>query len=539
MKPYVPFEGQPIHIMFDGSVDPSGAPILRKGDIYTLTGNVSSDSDGIVIERDNATLDGAGNTVQGNYNETGLNLTNTSNVMIRNANVNDFRGCARTCGNIVVNSAVSLIGENQSTTIIDGEGFAGIWVRSTGVKVSNFNIRDACFGIEVDSNSNIISQNIVLDTNYGIVIEDGSANCIVTGNIASENFEGVAIWDSYNNTIQGNLVTNNEMGIYLARSSNNSLWSNNMTNNRFNLDVDGKDLVDFINDVDISNTVNGKPVYYWINQNNKQISSDAGYVAIINSTNISVKNLSLTNNGEGILLVFTFNSTIENINVSNNDYGVYLRFSEGNLLSNNIILNNEYHGIFLFGSNNNIIEANIIEGNGYGVWLSPSWGSNGNTFYNNNFVNNTNQVGAYLNDFGINIWDDGYPYGGNYWSDYNGTDSNGDGIGETPHVIDANNIDNYPLINPLASPDIAVTNLIVSKTVIGQGCISSVNVTLENGGNKIEAFNTTVYANSTAIHSEQIVLAMTNSTLSSMWNTTGLAYGNYTISACADHCQER
>jgi hypothetical protein len=58
-------------------------------------------------------------------------------------------------------------------------------------------------------------------------------------------------------------------------------------------------------------------------------------------------------------------------------------------------------------------------------------------------------------------------------------------------------------------------------------------VTFENLGNKIEAFNATVYANSTCILSEQTLLAMTNCTLNFGWNTTGFAYGNYTISAYA------
>ena len=51
-----------------------------------------------------------------------------------------------------------------------------------------------------------------------------------------------------------------------------------------------------------------------------------------------------------------------------------------------------------------------------------------------------------------NVWDDGYPSGGNYWDNYTGVDSNHDGIGDTPYIIDADNVDNYPLMETWVVP---------------------------------------------------------------------------------------
>jgi nitrous oxidase accessory protein NosD len=78
--------------------------------------------------------------------------------------------------------------------------------------------------------------------------------------------------------------------------------------------------------------------------------------------------------------------------------------------------------------------------------------SSNNTFYHNSFINNTQHV--HIETAGhANSWDNGYPSGGNYWSDYNGTEANHDGIGDTPYVIDANNIDNYPLMTQYVIPE--------------------------------------------------------------------------------------
>ena len=80
---------------------------------------------------------------------------------------------------------------------------------------------------------------------------------------------------------------------------------------------------------------------------------------------------------------------------------------------------------------------------------------------------------------GGNFWDNVSV--GNYWSDYNGTDSDGDGVGDTPYVIDENNQDNYPLMAPFESlpspepqpreffPTMLILASLVPAAVVGLG----------------------------------------------------------------------
>ena len=84
-------------------------------------------------------------------------------------------------------------------------------------------------------------------------------------------------------------------------------------------------------------------------------------------------------------------------------------------------------------------------------------------------------------------------------------------------------------------PDIAVTNVTVSKNVVGQGRSVQINVTIINEGDYTETFNVTVYANTTAIKTKEITLASKNhTTIIFTWNTTSFSKGNYTIKAIAD-----
>ena len=81
--------------------------------------------------------------------------------------------------------------------------------------------------------------------------------------------------------------------------------------------------------------------------------------------------------------------------------------------------------------------------------------SSNNWIYHNNFIDNREQVIVLENS--KNTWHAGYPKGGNYWSDHVNDDQysgpsqdqpGSDGICDTPYIMDDENIDKYPLVNP-------------------------------------------------------------------------------------------
>jgi len=433
-----------IYIRADGTVEGTDK-IHRDGNVYTFTGNIN---DPVVVERDNIVVDGGGYTLQGTGTGRGIDLSERKNVTVKNFEIKQFGIGVHIC-------ADSEEGNNtiSGNTITNNE--KGIWLSS--------------------SSNNTISENTITNNNRGIEIRGG-----------------YPIY-SLNNTIYGNYIANNENGIFLVDTSNNIFRNNKMVANERNF-VDHADIFmrAHINDVDATNTVNGKPIYYWVNEHDKIIPSDAGYVALLNCVNITVQNLELANEHYGILLGSTANSTIVNNTIKNNDYGVLISTSHNNTVSGNFIINNE-HGIFLtggmtlganrnmisgnyivnnrwegihlYGSSNQIIGnyiANKINGNyvansriGIYIYSAPfAAASSNNLIYHNRIVNNFNPIfmekGFAIPD-PINIWDNGAE--GNYWGNYYYVvDNNGDGIGDSPIVFDANNQDNYPLVSSLMSP---------------------------------------------------------------------------------------
>jgi len=235
----------------------------------------------------------------------------------------------------------------------------------------------------------------------------------------TDNSVGVLVESSPNITISENHITSNEVGINLWESSNNSISRNCVTN-----------------------------------------SSSDGLYFDSSSDNIISRNQITDNAWNGIHL--KYNSNYNRINgntISNNRLnGVSVEAdSNDNEITNNEIVNNEEDGIDLVDSSRNKIRSNNVTDNFTGIYINTG-NSTFNVIYHNNFINNMYQATCYaLNT----TWHNGYPSGGNYWSDYTIVDSlggpyqnetGGDGIGDTPYIIDEKNKDNYPLVEPWSPP---------------------------------------------------------------------------------------
>ncbi|MCW4047735.1 MAG: right-handed parallel beta-helix repeat-containing protein [Candidatus Bathyarchaeota archaeon] len=490
-----PWTGE-IRIAPDGAVQGTDM-ITRSGNLYTLVGELSGSVDNgqifITIEKDGVVFDGSGRTIQGtgtgvaiaahgrkditikniriinfgtgielrsidfesnstasnnrvldNYLETayfGMTLDTTDAFVSGNTIVskNSQYGVLFRCNNTVFSNNVFIDGglilnepsslnvfsgntingkplvylEHQSGQVIDGAaqviliGCKNMVVQNAG---STANLRTT---IELSGTSNTritnCRGNIVLRNSHSNIIVDNQL--AVTGSMASYNSAAIELSASHNNTIAGNSIkATNGFGVSLTASSYNKVQGN-----------------------DISST-----------------GQAAVKVDTVQYTSVSEQQV-----------IPDHNYIYEN-NITCPESGISLRNSKNSVVFKNLISGCKY-AIMLSGAHQNSILGNTLSGSTeYAIYLSIS---NYNTFYHNNFLDNAAQAyeehqvywwfvqnDTYYSEG--NTFDNGKE--GNYWDDYTGSDTNGDGIGETPYVVYENFTDQYPLTSPFDISSVTV-----------------------------------------------------------------------------------
>jgi parallel beta-helix repeat protein len=174
-----------------------------------------------------------------------------------------------------------------------------------------------------------------------------------------------------------------------------------------------------------------------ITNNNITHNTDA-CIFVHDSTRLSVIENNITDNLDGIDITNTSQTIFLNNNITNSVNAIALTDSDNNTIIGNIISSNAIYGLYIMRSNDNVVYHNTFKANGYQVAIHNS----------------------------TNIWDNGVE--GNYWSNYTGTDTDNDGIGNTPHPIDSQNLDHYPLIGMFCSYHTPVNqdvNLMSNSTI--------------------------------------------------------------------------
>jgi parallel beta-helix repeat protein len=310
---------------------------------------------------------------------------------------------------ITVNRSISLYGESKEQVIIQSLSTV-IDIVSESVKINGFTVKNCICSVQINNvnNCSIVNCNIN-DSLNGIKITSGAENNTISRCNFSGNSYGLFISGSYNWIGSQSL------------DSNNSYF----TQNRFGIYIDNSH----------DNMIVGCGIDATPKQSFPPMASyGACFDEAVNNT-----------------IIF---SDIHN--AINNGYGVYMDDSTGNIICHNLIEFND-NGVFLTGSSDNRIAMNNISNNAVSGVTIIMMSSSGNSIHWNDFIMNGHGIYPQAFDDGSgNLWNtsgnETLQYvsagEGNYWDDYNGSDSDGDGIGDTSYSIPgiANAVDNYPVM---------------------------------------------------------------------------------------------
>lgn len=243
---------------------------------------------------------------------SGVTLVNTTHSRVENVTVRD----SHTGIELGADSRANSIANN---TLTDVKQFGIDLYRPSKTSVTGNTITDIeghlGVGIYERGEGNTLADNRIKNANWGGLMVAGAS---VTDNTVTASGHGISI-DGSGSLVANNTFEENFVGIYLT-GNGNTLRDHALTNNTYNFFGIGA------NDVDTSNTVNGKPIVYLVDAQDTVVDADsnAGYVTVWRGENVIVRDLELDSVGAGVVAAGVSDLRISNASVTNASRGIWL-----------------------------------------------------------------------------------------------------------------------------------------------------------------------------------------------------------------------
>jgi hypothetical protein len=325
-----------------------------------------------------------------------------------------------------------------------GDIFDSIVIQRDGVTIDGdgYRLQGSGAGTGIDLRGRIsvtVKNTYITGFHTGIFVYDAARFNSIVDNTMAHNTVAVDLDGLVSSSvIVSNVIANNSgYSVYLHDVGDIDIWGNTITGNAGGISV-------LFGRGDFSGNT---------------FTNNLGPVITSESLSVNLVGNLIADNTGGIGGYDVYRSNITGNIIRNNPFGLDIQMPTYNNIASNTIVNNE-NGISLSGHlvYANKVVSNDITANTIGFLID---GQGGNMICHNNFVDNTQQVLDPNVPYEVQVWDNGYPSGGNYWSNYTGPDyfsgpnqdqPGSDGIGDIAHIINAwepwINKDNYPLIGP-------------------------------------------------------------------------------------------